>query len=367
LKKLQVGIVGLNRGVSFIKIFGAIEDTEVTAICDVDKRILERVGESFDIKDRYQEYEDMLEEGIDIVVISSPMHYHAPQAVSALKSDIHVLSEVTAAISLDECYLLLDAAKRSKAKYMMAENYCYIKENVLIESMIRKGLFGDLYFAEGEYIHDCKHLHHDSHGKPTWRYYWQVGRNGITYGTHSLGPVLQWFDERVVTVSCLGSGVHTDPKHLMEDTVLMLCKTESGALIKIRLDMLSNRPHNLAYYSLQGTKGCYEAPRGLGDSHKVWLADERKKYEWKPLEEYERSHLPEKWKKPPKEALETGHWGSDYFVVTDFVDSLINDVTPPIDVYKALDFTAPGLVSEDSIRQGGQPLPVPDFRKQPTS
>jgi len=160
LKKLTVGVVGLNRGVSFIKIFGAVEETEVIAVCDVNESILNKVGEPFDIRDRYLDYEDMLDGGIDIVAISSPMHYHAPQAISALKSNIHVLSEVTASVSLDECYLLLEAAKRSKAKYMMAENYCYIKENVLIKNMIRHGLFGEIYFAEGEYIHDCKGLHH---------------------------------------------------------------------------------------------------------------------------------------------------------------------------------------------------------------
>jgi len=362
MKKLNVGVVGLHRGVSYIKTFNVIEEAKVTAICDVNKKVLDKVGESFGIKDRYLDYEDMLDGGIDLVVISSPMHYHARQAISALKSNIHVLSEVTAAISLDECILLLKAAKKSKAKYMMAENYCYIKENVLIKNMVRQGLFGEIYFAEGEYIHDCKDLHHDSRGKPTWRYYWQVGRNGVTYGTHSLGPVLQWFNERVVTVSCLGSGVHTDPEHVMEDTVLMLCKTESGALIKIRLDMLSNRPHNLAYYSLQGTKGCYEAPRGLGDTHKIWLADYCKKYEWKPLKDYE-EYLPEMWRKPPEEALKTGHWGSDYFIVKDFIESILYDKKPPIDIYDALNFTAPGLVSEDSIKQGGKPMPVPDFRK----
>jgi len=363
VEKLRVGVVGLHRGVSYIKVFNALQETEVTAICDVDESTLNRVGEAFCVKDRYMDYGDMLNGGIDIAVVSSPMHFHTPQAISALNSDVHVLSEVTAAVSLDECYQLLRAAERSRAKYMMAENYCYIKENILIENMVREGLFGDLYFAEGEYIHDCKSLHHDSYGKPTWRHRWQVGRNGVTYGTHSLGPVLQWFNERVVTVSCLGSGVHTDPEHVMEDTVLMLCKTRSGALIKIRLDMLSNRPHNLTYYSLQGTKGCYEAPRGFGDAHKIWLIDGCGKYEWVALKEYEERYLPEAWRKPPEEALRTGHWGSDYFIAKAFVDCIINDTRPPIDVYKALDFTAPGLVSEDSIIQGGKPLPVPDFRQ----
>ncbi|MEM2906019.1 MAG: Gfo/Idh/MocA family oxidoreductase [Candidatus Bathyarchaeia archaeon] len=362
--RLRVGVAGLHRGPSFIRTFTTFKETEVTAICDVNQDTLNKVGGSLGIKGRYLDYEDMLASGVEVAVVATPMQFHAPQAISALKSNIHVLSEVTAAISLDECHLLLQAARASRAKYMMAENYCYTKSNVLVRNMVRQGLFGEVYFAEGEYVHDVKSLHHDERGKPTWRYYWQVGRNGCTYGTHSLGPVLQWFDERVVTVSCLGSGRHTDPEHLMDDTVLMLCKTESGALIKIRLDMLSNRPHNMAYYSLQGTRGCYEAPRGLGDDHKVWLAgfsgDPNK---WRPLSDLEEQYLPDIWRKPPEEALKAGHWGGDYFVARDFLDSILNDTKPPIDIYDALNFTAPGLVSEESIKQGGKPLPVPDFRE----
>jgi len=35
---------------------------------------------------------------------------------------------------------------------------------------------------------------------------------------------------------------------------------------------------------------------------------------------------------------------------------------PEIDVYAALDFSLPGLVSQESILRRGVPLPVPDFR-----
>jgi hypothetical protein len=37
--------------------------------------------------------------------------------------------------------------------------------------------------------------------------------------------------------------------------------------------------------------------------------------------------------------------------------------TPAIDVYAGLDMTLPGLISQESIRRGGAPLPVPDFRR----
>ena len=230
--------------------------------------------------------------------------------------------------------------------------------NVLIRSLVARGMFGDIYFGEGEYVHELK----DHCEKTPWRKIWQVGKDGCTYGTHSLGPVLFWFDERVVSVSCLGSGHHYGSQYKLEDTILMLCKLESGALVKIRFDLISDRPHGLAYYALQGTKGCYEAPRGLGDDHKIWLADVCEDMnEWRPLSEFE-EYLPDLWRHPPPEALESGHWGGDYFEVRDFVDAIIQDSPPPVDVYRALDFTVPGLVSEQSIAQGGVPLPVPDFR-----
>ena len=65
--------------------------------------------------------------------------------------------------------------------------------------MARAGLFGEIYYAEGGYIHDCHEIQYDADGNPTWRVTWQVGRNGCTYGTHSLGPVLEWLDDRLAS------------------------------------------------------------------------------------------------------------------------------------------------------------------------
>ena len=62
--------------------------------------------------------------------------------------------------------------------------------------------------------------------------------------------------------------------------------------------------------------------------------------------------LPERWINPPAEAKDVGDLG-EYFKVRDFVDSILNDTPPPIDVYTAMDYTAPGLVSEESIANGG--------------
>lgn len=358
--KLKVGIVGAHRGSSYFQPLSTITETEITAVCDINQATLENVADRFNVPQRFTNYTDMLD-SVDIVVLATPENLHVPQSIEALEAGKHVISEVTAAVKLEECYDLVRAVRKSPSKYTMAENTCYSKHNVLIRSIVEEGLFGDVYFGEGEYLHNIKSLHHDASGNPTWRYYWQVGINRCNYATHSLGPVLQWFGERVVSVCCLGTGTHTDPEHAMEDTVMMLCKTESGGLIKIRIDMLSNRPAN-SYFSLQGTKGCYESSRGFGGQSKIWLSEFESGEQWKQLSEVEGDFLPERWKNPPAEAANVGDLG-EYFKVRDFIDSIINDTTPPIDVYTAMDFTVPGLVSEESITNGGTPVEVPDFRE----
>ena len=360
--KLKVGIVGAPRGQSFIRSFQAIEETDVIAVCDLNIDVVGGVASQFNIDQKYTEFEEMVQSDLDIVVVSTPMPLHAPQSTLALQEGKHVISEVPAATDLQQCWELAKSVENSKKKYMMAENYVYTKPNILIRELAMQGLFGDIYFGEGQYIHELKSLNEIT----KWRRKWQTGRNGCTYSTHSLGPVLQWFEDRVCTVSCFGSGHHYEDsegkQYENEDTISMICKTTRGGLVEIRVDMLSDRPALGQYYSLQGTKGCYEAARGLGDQPKIWLAEHSDQIAWQSLSDFEEQYMPEIWRNPSMEALQAGHGGGDYLEVREFVDSIINDTKSPIDIYESLDMTVPGLVSEVSINRESIPVEVPDFR-----
>lgn len=364
-KELKVAFAGARRSSSFFKAFQCHPETEVVALCDAYEPNLYDAGRATGVTQLYTVYEKMLDEAKpDIVVVATPMQFHVPHSIAALERDIHVLSEVTAGVSVDECRWLVGATKRSKAVYMMAENYNYRKPVVLVTAMVEAGLFGETYYAEGEYLHELSMLHHTKEGKPTWRYYWQVGVNGCTYPTHSLGPCLQWIRERPTRISCIGAGNWTDPEHAMEDTVQLSCKTASGKLIRVRVDMLSKRPHAMTNYTLQGTKGAFEGARHPGGQNLVWLEDYcSNPDEWVPLERFEADFLPEMWRDPPPEALAAGHGGGDYFEVMDFVDAVQGRKPPAIDVHAAMDMTLPGLVSQESIRRGGEWLEVPDSRR----
>jgi predicted dehydrogenase len=366
LEKLNVGIVGAaGRGASFRAAFDANPLARIHAVCDVRQDTLDQAAEKLGASEKYANYEEMLDRSdLDAVVIGTPMQFHAPQAILALKRDLHVLSEVTAGVSIEECRELVLAQRASKAVYMMAENYTYMKPNVLVRELVRRGLFGEVYYAEGEYLHELKGLNEVT----KWRRRWQTGIDGVTYGTHSLGPILQWMPgDRVVRVCCEGSGHHyADPRgdlYENQDTCVMLAKTAKGGLIKIRVDMLSVRPHAMTNYSLQGTKGCYESARGRGERHRVWLADLcEDRNAWRDLTELEADHLPEMWRNPPEEALRAGHGGGDFFEVLDFVNAVTGKAPCPIGIHEAMDMTLPGLVSQASIARGGEWLDVPDSR-----
>jgi len=377
---LKVGIVG-QRGEGPLQCFAVMPETEVVAFCTRHEETVRPIVEKYQIPNAFTRYEDLLNSDVDIIFVGTPLPEHVNQSVAALEAGKHVLCEIPAATTLDECWQLLEAVKASDRKYMLAENYTYMREHVLVRELVRQGFFGEIYYSEGEYVHDLKHFFFDGEGRPTWWNDSVVGRRGANYATHALGPVLSWFGERVATVSCFGSGCRTAPEHVMDDSTLLICQTPSGKLIKIRNDLISNCPPRKVY-SLQGTKGVYEGNRrtiwlgdgsikshnrGQGegvvdDHHQVWFADVHgEPHRFYPLADFER-YLPVEMHNPPPEGIHVGHAGGDYWQVRAFLDAIIQDATPPLDIYTGLEMTAPGICSGISIAEGGAPVEVPNFR-----
>ncbi|HUU69289.1 MAG TPA: Gfo/Idh/MocA family oxidoreductase [Planctomycetota bacterium] len=366
LEKFNVGIVGAcGRGASFKTACDAL-GVRVHAVSDVNAEALPDAAKRLGADEMFTDYGEMLEKSdLDAVIIGTPMPVHVPQAIGALKRNLHVLSEVPAGVSVDECEALVRAARRSSGVYMMAENYTYIRWNVIVRELVTRGLFGTTYYGEGEYIHELKGLNEIT----KWRRKWQTGINGITYPTHSLGPILQWMPgDRVVLVCCAGSSHHyQDPRgdyYENEDSCVMLCKMRSGGLVKIRVDMLSDRPHLCNGYQLQGTDGCYESSRAAGEPHRVWLRSRCKDAQaWMDLAELEDEFLPDYWKKGEELAHKAGHGGGDYFEVLDFLDAALGKRPPAVGIHEAMDMTMPGLISQQSIAASGRWIEVPDSRE----
>lgn len=365
---LRIGIVGVGGHRGSDAFTAAIEYDDlanVTAICDVDEEALTRASEHVGAEQTYVDYKEMIRRAdLEAVIIATPMHLHAEQSVFALKRGVNVLSEVPAVVSLEGARSLVAAVKETDAQYMMLENYLFNRSNMMISRMVDAGHFGETYYGQGVTIGNL-FVPRGPHTANTWRREWIAGVNGVTYPTHTLGPLLEWMDARVDRISCMGSGHHYEDEggrpFESEDTTLLSMQTEAGHAIEIREDYLSNRPGGRRY-ELQGTKGCFESTPASTDGGRVWMESICEDLNtWKSLSSLEEEFLPEEWRNPPM-PVANGERGDDFFATRAFLESVSTGESVPVGVHRALDMTLPGVLSVESIEADGAWVTVPDSR-----
>jgi len=370
LEKINIGIIGTgNRSCAFLKAIKMHNNARIHAVCDNDIIKLSQNKEIPENAERYTDYEELLSKSkLDAVIIVTPIGLHAEQAILAIQKGIHVLSEVTAGASVEQCHRLVTACQQSDAIYMFAENMTYTPYCIVITELVKRGMVGTPYYGVGEYLHSV----HELAESTTWRLP-LLKTNGITYGTHSIGPILQWMNgERVEKVCCQGSGVHhedSNGKKLAQDTPVMLCKTNNGSLIQILTDFLS--PHPFAHnYILQGTEGCCEVSFGEKGmvSGRICTSKMSREHRWLDIDtllsmdSFVDTYLPDFRSKTSVSENGT-HWGGDYRMVGDFLEVITRNRSCTLGIHEAMDMTLPGLYSQKSIIQGGIWLDVPNSRK----
>ncbi|MCQ2462542.1 MAG: Gfo/Idh/MocA family oxidoreductase [Clostridia bacterium] len=364
MKKIKIGIAG-TRGMSTVMGLNAIEDVEITAMCDLDEQHLNEAADKIGVKNRYRIFDDMLESDIDAVIIATPMQCHVPQAIAALEAGKHVMCEVTAGVTMDELWWLCETVEKYKKIYMYAENYIYDARVQQVKNMVKSGVFGEPYYAEGMYLHNIGNLFVYPNGKTSWRSFWQCGKRGNFYPTHSVGPVMQWFPgDRITEISTFSPGVYNDLGLKQDSGTTTMCRTEKGKLLNIRVDCMSPRPHNMDFYQLQGTLGHFQSRSHGDDYDRVSFIGEDSpihSMKWKKLEEYN-MYMPERFLNATEEQKKAGHNGGDFFIVEDFINAIRTNTQPELDVYKACEWTAVGLLSELSVTNNGKTMYVPHFR-----
>jgi predicted dehydrogenase len=405
-------VAGGRRGASFDLALEAMPDkVSLVAVCDPSEAVRTRWKEAHPAIHTFDSYERLLDApDVDAVLIATPMLLHARQAIDALKAGKHVLSEVIAATTLEECWELVETVERTGNTYMLAENYCYRRETMLVRNMAEQGVFGDITFAEGAYIHDCRDLNIYADGTRTWRGDLRLGNSqlarGNGYPTHSLGPVAQWLGInrsdrllRTTTFVTKSAARHEWAQSVLPeghpdatpgawansaDSSSTIIQTEQGRVIVLRFDSASPRPHNMVHYGLQGTRGAFMSRRHDDEEPLVWIDGmsqgaspanfgysgmarpeghaERGHPRWQELwslDKYEHR----RWREQGAEAMKSGHGGGDYFVVQDFVDAVLTGSEPPIDVYDAVTWSSITPLSVESVRRDGAPMDVPDFKR----
>ena len=390
-KKLRIGFIGVgDRGTGLLRVMLQYPDVEIPAICDIKPPNLKRAQdavekahqnrpEGYD-KDAH-DYRRLLErDDVDAVLIATPQELHAEMSIDAFKAKKFVGSEVPACTTIDECWKMVNAQRELRGGYMMLENYLYNEAVMTVQNMVDKGLFGDLTYGFGGYIHEIRHMRFEKDGSLTWRGENVLHNRGVVYPTHAIGPVCRWMKvdgsndklETLVAMDSKAAGTKAyaagkfgadSPQAQINfengDTNQALIRTKLGRLIEIRYDTASPRPPGMGQYSLQGTKASYDSAFGL---RKIYIEGKSKPETWDDLDAYEKQYQHPYWAKEGEKAKTTSHGGGDWFVIGDFLRA-IRTGQSPVGIYDAVTWTSIRPLSEESIRGGNKPVAVPDFRK----
>jgi predicted dehydrogenase len=386
---VRIGMIGVGgMGTFHVENFLKIPGCEIVAVCDVVgarvERALNMVVEAgfkkpHGYSDGENDYVNLCKrDDLDLVFIATPWEWHVRMCLEAMANGKHAATEVPAAVTIAECWQLIEASENSGKHCIMMENCNYDREEMMILNMVKKGVLGDLLHARCGYLHDLREVKHDMNGEGVWRRAHSMKRNGDLYPTHGLGPVAQCMDinrgnyfDYLVSFSSRSLGLQnyalkrfgaeseqTAEKFELGDVVSTLIRTMRGETILVTHDTNSPRPYSRDIL-IQGTHGIvqkYPSPsvhiEGISPGHG-----------WEDLHVYKEEFYHPLWQQLETEAQGAGHGGMDYLEDYRLVNALLKGMEPDMDVYDAAVLSAVSELSERSIADGSWPVQFPDFTR----
>jgi len=403
-ERLRVGLIGTGlRGQVHLDELLKRDDVNVTAICDIEKFMLDTAVKQFEKAGKRkpriytgsdEAWREMIAKArLDAVIIATPWEWHAPQAIAAMKAKVAVGCEVVAGITLEDHWQVLRVQQETGTPYMLLENVCYRRDVLATLNMVRQGLFGELVHLEGGYEHDLRAVKLNSGvpGKPygggvefgdkgwseaKWRTPHSVRRNGDLYPSHGIGPCAMWADihrgnrfTRITSYASKSRGLHdyivdqagndhpnAKVTFALGDIVTSQLACANGETVLLTLDTSLPRPYSLGF-RVQGTEGLW-----MDVNESIYLEGKSpNSHKWEPAQPWLDKYDHPLWKKYAAAAEGAGHGGMDFFVMHAFIEALKRNEPMPIDIYDAVAWSAITPLAEQSIAEDNRTLDFPDF------
>ena len=383
INPVRIGFVGVgSRGSHHVRLLLKIKGVEIRAICDIVQDRVTRaqrwVQEAGQPKPAgysrgETDFERMCDrEDLDLVYTATPWRWHVPVCVAAMKAGKHAATEVPAAITMDECWQLVETSEKTNRHCVMMENCCYSRWMLMVLNMVRQGIFGELLHGECGYLHDGRASVLSAGPRARWITEHLIKRNGDLYPTHGLGPLAQCMNinrgdqfDYLVSMGGNSRGLNllaakrfgadssqARQKYAQSDIVTTLIRTENGGTIILKFDICSPRPYSRIDL-VQGTKGIF---RGYPEE-KIYIEGRSPEHTWEATDKYREEYEHPLW----KAVGENG--GMDYIENYRLIKCLQTGAHPDMDVYDAAAWSAVSALSERSIAGKSQPIDFPDFTR----
>jgi predicted dehydrogenase len=392
-KPLRVGFIGVGgRGSYHLTTCLELPGIEVKALCDINpnylyraKRYVEEAKQPAPAlygKDRTDWMRLIERDDLDVVITATPWQWHTPICVAAMKAGKHAATEVPAAVTVDECWELVETSEKTGKQMMMTEQVNYIRELLAILRMAQTGALGDILHAAGGYVHDLRLVKFDPAREP-WRLQWEYGHNGNLYPTHPIGPIAWWLNinrgdrfDYLVSLSTKSrvireyADLYYGEQHpystaptTQGDVNTSLLRTVGGKTVTLHYDTNTPHPHT-GEFRLQGTKGLF-----AGNLRSVYLEGRSpKSSEWQLFSpELQKEFDHPLWATLDQSKLKSGkgHGGGidTTLMWARWFNALRTGSVPDMTATDAATWSAIFPLSEKSVAAKSRPVDFPDFTK----
>ena len=383
-ESISIGVVGLGaRGLEAVRRLSTIPGVRVAAVCDADRSRAAGVaaersaaGASPNIYAGPEGWRALCDDDLDLVYVTAPWHMHVPVALAAMAAGKAAAVEVPAALTVEDCWALVEASESTGMPCVQLENCCYGEIELLAKRLVSLGMLGTVVHAEGGYVHRL--FGPGSPGDELWRAEWNLTHRGNQYATHALGPICMMLGigaedrlDHLVSLECAPydfsefvreQGLEVTGR-MMGDHNTTLIRTKLGRSILLRHDVASIRERTRGLH-IQGTLGVLN-----DDPFRIaWTSSESGgAEEWlmpEALKLVREAYRHPLWKMYGERARTVDkHGGMDWLMDFRLVEALREGRSADTNVYDLAEWCSIAELSERSVDSKSASVDIPDFRR----
>lgn len=388
IEMVRIGMVGIGlQGGGHVENFLRIPGCRITAVCDIRPERTtwaseQIVGAGHPAPAVYtrgeRDFERLCEtEDLDLVFTATPWEWHVPVMLSAMANGKHAATEVPAAMFVDDCWAIVEAAEKHARHCVMMENCNYDRPEMMVFNMVRQGVFGEILHAEGGYLHDLRAIKFERANEGLWRRAWATKLDGNLYPTHGLGPIANCLDinrgdrfDYIVSMSGPSRGLQAwAAEHLpadaperretfvLGDVNTSLIKTARGRTIMVQHNTNLPRPYSRIHL-VEGTRGLFQ-----GYPNRVYVEGRSEEHRWDDATAWREEFDHPLWRDLEAQAAGAGHGGMDYIEDYRLIKCLREGVPTDMNVYDAAALSSIVELSVGSNADRSRALDVPDFTR----
>lgn len=352
-RKIRLGIVG--HGYSKFGLNFSLQhhpNVELVAVSDLYPDRCDDMAQKAQCDKTYPSLEEMVKDDtIEAIFCATDAPSHAKHAILCLEHGKHVAVAVPAFYGdIEDAERLLESCKKNDGLiYAMFETSCFRDDLYAMEKLYAAGVFGRIVYSEGEYCHPR------SIGQPSIDSYkgWRKKGCPMWYPTHSTAYYVGVTHQPFLNVSCHGTPYFDNERRI---------PNAIGNIFISEVGLFRTAEGGISRMMVGKSQGEYlEAGRVRGEYagyNKKFKGDDTGK---KRYNDAIKNGLQLKKYALPPGVTPGGHGGSHGYLGDDFIDSILRNRKPRVDIVDALNMTVPGYYAHLSSNKDGETINIPQY------